>query len=255
VAQGDIGANELTGESKTYTLEERNSSGVSGEIMFEERVDGSTLATFNLQGTPSDGMHPAHIHMNSAAEGGDIAITFSTIDGSNGMSITQIEATNAGDAIAYSDLLEYDGYVNVHLSADDLSVVAQGDIGANELTGDSMTYMLEERNSSGVSGELIFEERMDGSFLATFELMGTPSDGMHPAHIHMNSASEGGDIVVTFNTIDGSTAMSMTQIEALDNGDSFSYSDVTDYDGYVNVHQSANDLTVVSQSNIGSNAN
>ncbi|WP_222933120.1 CHRD domain-containing protein [Fulvivirga aurantia] len=255
VAQGDIGVNELTGESKTYTLFEKDAPGISGTAKFEERVNGEALATLSLEGTPDGGEHPAHIHMNTAAEGGDIAFTFTSVDGTTGMSVTNVAKLDDDSAFGYDDVLAYDGYINVHLSSDMLgTIVAQGDIGENELTGTAVEYALAEFGGSGVSGVAIFEERVNGEALATLSLTGTPIDGSHPAHIHANSAAETGPIVFTFNNVDGETGKSFTNLAALDDETSFGYSDVLDYDGYINIHLSDGDLTVVAQGDIGSNA-
>ncbi len=270
LAQGDIGGNELTGESKAYALEERAVPGISGEVMFEERKNGTTLATIMLENTPDGGMHPAHIHMNSAAEGGGIAITFNTVDGSTGMSKTNIRAfngedgtMNAGEVITYEEILEYNGYVNVHLSAADLAtLVAQGDIGSNELTGETKVYTLNTRDVEGVSGTATFAMRKDGSTLVTLALEGTTVGGNHPSHIHMNSATEGGDIAISLNNVVGDTGMSMTSVRAfnaedgtMNGGEDISYEELLAYDGYINVHLSMEDLaTLVAQGDIGSNA-
>ncbi|GGE39078.1 hypothetical protein [Psychroflexus planctonicus] len=255
VAQGDIGQNELTGESKSYTLEERAVLGISGSVLFEERLNGEALATIQLDGTPNDGMHPAHIHMNTAAEGGDILFTFNPVNGATGMSKTNVGELDGGSSFSYSDVLNVDGYVNVHLSADDLgTIVAQNDIGQNELTGEMKTYNLDERAVPGISGEVTFEERVNGEALATISLMGTPADGEHPAHIHMNTAAEGGGILFTFNPVNGETGMSMTNVSMLDDDSNFGYEDVLAVDGYVNVHLSADELgTIVAQGDIGQN--
>ncbi|MFO7746130.1 MAG: CHRD domain-containing protein, partial [Psychroflexus sp.] len=255
VAQGDIGVNELTGESKSYDLDERAVDGISGTVLFEERISGEALATISLDGTPDVGEHPAHIHMNSAAEGGDIIYTFTPVNGSTGISRSHVGALDDGTDFVYADVLEVDGYVNVHLSADDLgTIVAQGDIGENELTGESKSYDLDERAVDGISGSVLFEERVSGEALATISLNGTPDGGEHPAHIHMNTAVEGGDIIYSFNPVDGITGMSQSHVGALDDGTGFGYADVLDVDGYVNVHLSAADLgTIVAQGDIGQN--
>jgi len=257
VAQGDIGQNALTGESKTYPLQTRDVDGISGSVIFEERQNGEAQATIMLDGTPDGGTHPAHIHMNSFAEGGGILYTFTPVDGTTGMSRSNVAELDDGSSFGYSDILSVDGYVNVHLSADDLgTIVAQGDIGQNELTGESTTYSLDEKDVQGISGTVTFEERMSGEALATIMLDGTPDDGTHPAHIHENSAAEGGGILYTFTPVDGSTGMSISHVAELDDGTSFGYSDVLSVDGYVNVHLSADDLaTIVAQGDIGANAN
>ena len=256
VAQGDIGQNDLTGESKTYTLGEKDVDGISGSVMFEERINGEAQATIMLDGTPDGEMHPAHIHMNTALEEGSIIYSFDAVNGNSGMSRSNVAELEDGTSFGYSDVLSVDGYVNVHLGpGDDLAtIVAQGDIGENELTGESITYDLNEKDVPGISGTVMFEERMNGEALATISLTGTPADGMHPAHIHENSASESGPILVSFNPVVGDTGMSKTNIT--ENNMNFGYDDVLTVDGYVNVHLSADDLaTLVAQGNIGANAN
>ncbi|MFN2260851.1 MAG: CHRD domain-containing protein [Psychroflexus sp.] len=256
VAQGDIGQNELTGEMKSYNLETRDVDGISGTVMFQERINGEAQATIMLDGTPADGMHPAHIHMNTAAEGGDIIYTFTPVNGDTGMSRSNVDMLDDGSDFGYSDVMDVNGYVNVHLSADELgTIVAQGDIGQNELTGESITYNLNEMDVPGISGTVMFEERMNGEAQATIMLDGTPPAGEHPAHIHMNTAAEGGDIIYTFMPVNGETGMSRSNVATLDDDSSFGYSDVLDVDGYVNVHLSAEELgVIVAQGNIGMNA-
>ncbi|UCS95917.1 hypothetical protein KZP23_20560 [Echinicola marina] len=255
VAQADIGINELTDQFKTYSLSEKAVPGISGAITFKKRISGYTLATIQLDGTPDGGSHPAHIHYNTAAEGGGIAVSFNPVDGNTGMSMTTIRQTDAGNDLMYDDILGFDGYVNVHLSADQLgTIVAQGDIGQNELTGNTMVYSLNEKDVPGINGTITFSERVNGFALATIALDGTPNGGSHPAHIHANSAAEGGPIIFSFNSVDGSTGMSITNVEMLDSGEALNYSGLMNIDGYVNVHLSADQLgTIVGQGNIGSN--
>ncbi len=257
VAQGDIGQNELTGVSKSYALGERDVDGISGSVLFEERVNGEAQATIMLDGTPDGGMHPAHIHMNTAAEGGGILYTFDQVDGTTGMSRSNIDLLDDEQTVfGYDDVLEVDGYVNVHLSVNELAtIVAQGDIGQNELTGESKSYALGERDVDGISGSVLFEERVNGEAQATIMLDGTPDGGMHPAHIHMNTAAEGGGILYTFDPVDGSTGISRSNVDLLDDEQTvFGYDDVLEVDGYVNVHLSVQELaTIVAQGDIGQN--
>ncbi len=256
VAQGDIGQNDLTGESKVYQLGEVAVPGISGTATFSERVNGEALAVLALDNTPQGGSHPAHIHMNTAAEGGAIAYTFTPVDGDTGMSASNLAQLDDGTTFGYAQVLDYDGYINVHFSADDLAtLVAQGDIGQNELTGESITYELAEVDVPGISGTATFSERVNGEALAVLELMNTPDGGSHPAHIHMNSAAEGGAIAYTFVPVDGTTGRSASNLAQLDDGTAFGYESVLTYNGYINVHLSADDLaTLVAQGNIGSNA-
>ncbi len=68
---------------------------------------------------------------------GGIAITLNSVMGATGMSLTNISAFDAAEgqdaeAVTFDTLTSYDGYINVHLSAEELRVlVAQGNIGSN----------------------------------------------------------------------------------------------------------------------------
>ena len=257
VAQGDIGQNDLTGASKTYGLGEKAVAGIDGEITFYERNNGEALSVIELMNTPEGGMHPAHIHLNSAVEGGGIAFSFNPVDGTSGQSKTNVAQLDDGTSFSYSDVMNFNGYINVHLSAEELGViVAQGDIGSNELTGTSKMYDLNEKDAPGISGMVTFFERKGGNALAVIELMNTPAGGMHPAHIHVNDAATGGGIAFSFNPVVGDSGVSETNVAQLDDGTSFGYGDIEEFDGYINVHLSMENLaTIVAQGNIGSNAN
>lgn len=256
LAQGDIGQNELTDDDLSYDLETRAVAGISGTVTFQERVNGEILATIVLEGTPEGGVHPAHIHQNSYVEAGPIMVSFNPVNGTTGMSKTNVTAFDNGDPISLEILEGYDGYVNVHLSEEQLgTIVAQGDIGGNALNGESVTYNLDERDVEGISGTATLYGRNNGNSLMVLELEGTPEGGSHPAHIHANTAAQGGGIVISLASVDGTTGRSMTTIRQFDDGTSVNYAELLEYDGYVNVHLSAGDLgTIVAQGDVGQNA-
>ncbi|PWI31410.1 hypothetical protein DI383_01715 [Flavobacteriaceae bacterium LYZ1037] len=243
-------------EVKTYTLTSVSDPTISGTAKFIKNTDNSVTIELQLTGTSPGGVHPAHIHKNTAAEGGDIALTLGTVDGDTGFS------TISTTSFTFEELLDYDGYINVHVSDTDLgTLIAQGDIGQNELTGTNKIYALGSVSDPNISGTVEFAERVNGETMAKIQLDGTPAGGMHPAHIHMNTAAETGDIAYTFNPVNGDTGMSVNNISVLDFGDldssndvPITYDELTAYDGYVNVHLSALDLvTLVAQGDIGQN--
>tara|TARA_B000000441_G_C21658902_1_gene299967 strand:+ start:464 stop:889 length:426 start_codon:yes stop_codon:yes gene_type:complete len=117
----DDGTTPFDGESVTYDLMSVSDPSISGEATFTEQENGTVKIVLDLEGTPAGGMHPAHIHNNTAAEGGEIAISLEPVDGDTGMSTTIVSAKDDGTAITFEQLTDYDGYINVHLSADDLS--------------------------------------------------------------------------------------------------------------------------------------
>lgn len=255
VAQGDIGENDLNGNAITYDLGTKDVEGISGTATFSERNNGEVLAELALQGTPDGGMHPAHIHENTAVETGGILLTFTPVNGDTGISLTNITKLDNGTALTFSDISELDAYINVHLSVDELStIVAQGDIGQNDLTGNTLIYDLGEKDVDGISGTVTFFERENGEALAELNIMNTPDGGVHPTHIHENTAAEGGGILFTFTPVDGNTGKSLTNVTAFDNTDDFGFADIDTLDAYINVHLSANELaTIVAQGDIGRN--
>lgn len=254
VAQVDIGQNELTGVTKTYALLQFDNSEIDGSAKFSQRKNGEALATIQLTNAIDGEMHPAHIHNNTALETGGIALTFNPVDGETGISHTNINQLDDATPFMYENIEAFDGYINVHLSETDTSIVSQGDIGENELTGESVVYDLNEVDVVDISGTASFFRRQNGEALAIIELMNTPVDGMHPGHIHENDVATTGPILFTFNDVDGNTGISQTNVIQLDDGTPFGYDEVLEVNGYINIHLSASDLgTLVAQGNIGVN--
>lgn len=243
---------DFTGETQTYELHESADSGISGFVVFEELADGSTLITIDLNGTESGVEYPAHIHANTVAEGGGVDIPLTNVDGNSGISETEVSSLN-GTPITYQNLIVYDGHVNVH-NPDDTSILfAEGDIGGNALTGESITYELQEASDSGISGQVRFEERNNGNTLSTIELTGTADGLEYEAHIHYNSVADGGGIAFPFNNVDGTTGVSVSNIRAEQTDDNLSYSTILEFDGHVNVHDPDDLSILVAQGNIGAN--
>jgi len=260
----------------SYDLEAQSndgalSNGLSGTVTFWRAGNNQTLVTLELDdgATGTELSHPAHIHENSADEGGDIAFYLSPIDGTGGggTSARLIDRP-------IEDLADFDGYVNIHESVGNLGIiVSQGNIGANAegTEGDGLDLVDDPRSATydlgavsnngdqapgGIPGEVSFKELTSGQTLVTLTLNPGTEDGAtganvsHPAHIHNNTASEGGEIAEYLSPVDGSdsAARSSKIVEQ-------SYDNLTSFDGYVNVHESATTLNqIVSQGNVGANA-
>ena len=256
ILQGDIGQNELTSEEEVYDLMSKTGDNVSGTATFTKRRNNETLVTLVLSNTLDGFSHPAHIHSNTAAEGGGIAIDLTSVNGDNGMSMTNISKFNDDTPITYDELVEIDGYINIHLSGEQLgTIVAQGDVGQNALTGNSTGYELSSAGGSVVSGTVTFFERKNETTLVEISLTGTSGGDSHPAHIHTNDVISGGGIIIGLTSVDGITGKSLTQVEALDDETPVTYNEMIDINGHVNVHKSSNDLSVIANGNVGGNAN
>jgi hypothetical protein len=71
----------------------------------------------------------------------------------------------------YDQVIAYNGYINFHKSATELNVlVAQGDIGQNELTGISKAYSLGSVAVPTIDGTATFYKRVNGQALAVVQL-------------------------------------------------------------------------------------
>ncbi|MCK5209003.1 MAG: CHRD domain-containing protein, partial [Cyclobacteriaceae bacterium] len=256
IAQGDIGMNALTGNAMEFELFEAKVAGVSGKVTFNERKNGETLVVIELSGTSAGGDHPAHVHANTVAEGGGIMVSLNNVDGATGVSQTNVSKLNDDTPVSYSELKDFNGYVQVHNSESDLGTpIALGDIGMNELTGKSEMYPLNAKSNPEISGSAKFEERKSGATLVSLMLNGTSMGDSHPAHIHMNTAAEGGGIAISLTSVDGGTGISYTNVSQKNDETAITYDDLIEFNGYINVHNSSMDLgTLIAQGDIGQNA-
>lgn len=242
---------ELTGNMEEYTLVSVSNPSINGTVTFAERDDGQTVITIQLMGTSSGSMHPAHIHASSAAKGGSIVLDLSDVNGADGKSETVVNALNDGTPVSYDELLNFDGFVNVHLSSSELgTLIAQGDIGGNELTGDRKEYTMMPVLDPGVSGKAIFEKRKKGTTLVTVDLEGTIAGETHASHFHVNTIAEGGSIVINLKSVDGTTGFAQTSVDALNDGTPITYEELLEFNGYINVHKGS---SFVAQVDIGQN--
>ena len=255
IAQGDIGVNELTNVSKIYILTSVSNPAISGTAKLTKRVNGKTLVSISLTGTTAGVSSISHIHINTVVQTGGVVVDLTPVNGATGKSETSVNNLNSGAAITYDELLNFNGYINVHESATAIStLIAQGDIGKNELTNVSKTYALNAVSNNAISGTAKFTKRVSGETLISIALTGTTAGVSSPAHIHLNSAALGGAIAIDLTNVTGATGKSETSVSKLNNGTAISYDMLLNFNGYINVHQSATNMsTLIAQGNIGSN--
>lgn len=263
--------------SVTYALDPVSNdgalpNGVSATATFQELTANQTLVTLTLDNGPTDMQvgHPAHIHLNSASEGGPIEIYLAPIDGlshpnNDGTSSKVIDR-------GFDELTSLNGHINIHQSDANLgTVIAHGDIGANAggpiedglrlISNPSRkSYSLSPQSNdgalpNGVSATATFTELTTSKTLVTLKLNGGPTDQAmaHPAHIHLHPTSEGGPIEIYLAPIDGlahpnNNAESSKIIDR-------SFDELTSFDGHINIHESnANLGAVIANGNVGANA-
>ncbi len=255
IAQGDVGQNELTSTNKVYALKSVSNIAISGTATLTKRVSGKALVTIALTGTTPGVSSVAHIHANTVAETGAAVVDLTSINGATGKSETSINNLNTGVAISYDELLNFNGYINVHESISNLStLIAEGDIGRNELTNTSKTYPLSAVSNPAISGTAKFTRRVSGETLVSISLSGTTAGVTSPAHIHLNSVAIGGGIAIDLTSVNGATGKSETSVKKLNSGNAITYEGLLSFNGYINVHESASNMaTLIAQGNIGSN--
>ncbi|MBK7428364.1 MAG: hypothetical protein IPI60_15775 [Saprospiraceae bacterium] len=243
-------------ESYVYNLQVKDQLGITGNVTFTKKSATVTTITIRVNGASAKS-HPAHIHANSIAEGGPIVLSLNDVSAS-GTSVTDVTMLDDNSAITYEQLINFDGYLNVHESATELGIiVAQADIGGNELTATSKSYNLAAVNASGVNGTALFQKRKDNSTMVTLTMTGLISGTQYPANIHLGSVESigGGPVRRALNNIDGTTGKSVTNISSLDDNTAITYDNWLLYDGYIAVRSAVLNPVVISQGNIGSNSN
>ena len=101
-------------------------SGISGKATFTQEDNGSTHVLIELNSSDTS-TNPAYINFNSAAEGGDIAITLKACECL--ISNTTITKFDNGDTITYEGLISLNGHITI--LDENGNIVAVADIGSN----------------------------------------------------------------------------------------------------------------------------
>lgn len=217
-----------------YELDARPNDGAfplgrSGAVTFYDLRGESTLVKLDLAAS-----------LNRRPEPGPPEVSFSASISRNGTSkrgreflLSPIDprTTALESARLISEpletFLELDRHVRVRESIADSTVISEGDIGANAtgITSESgldlvpeprsLTFDLSARPNAGdlapegIAGSVRFRELTGRKTLVTVMLAPetasgrTGADVSHPAHLHMNSVSEGGEIAFALSPISG----------------------------------------------------
>jgi hypothetical protein len=116
-------------QSAEYTIYDIANSGVTGKATFTQEDNGSTHVLIELNGSDTS-TNPAYIRFNSAAEGGEVAITLEACTCS--ISNTTITNLDNGNPITFEGLLNLNGHITIHNGdGPQAPIAAVADIGAN----------------------------------------------------------------------------------------------------------------------------
>ena len=127
---------DFTGNEVVYPLQSGSVYQVSGTATLKEKKDGTTNIIIALTGTEGNIEHPVHLHLgNIAAPGADIAALLNPVVGSTGKSETTFTMLADETALSYSQLLDLNACIKIHLAAsgpDRDIILAGGNIGSAE---------------------------------------------------------------------------------------------------------------------------
>jgi hypothetical protein len=116
-------------------------------------------------------------------------------------------------------------------------------------------YTLNSLSDPEIFGTITFTKQDEGATLVRIVLEGTNPGNSHPTHIHANSASQGGPIMINLSNVDGESGISETVVSQLDNGTAIDYEGLLNFNGHANVHLSPAAMsTLIAQGDIGSNS-
>lgn len=246
------------GETKEYAVQSAPGSSIEGTILFTENEDGSTTIDLALEGTVEGESYPSSLRLNSAVQGGEIALSLEPVDAPTGASTTTVAELDDETAVSFEDLANFNGHLSVEVAGEEGSqaLVAFADLGENQLTGEEYSFALEAVEGSALNGTATFQERENGQTLVSLELEGTEEGASHPAQIMAGSIEEGLDVLAAeLNPVDGTTGISQTNVanlnEETQEGAAISYEDLIGYDGHLSVYLNQDDLeTILAQGNI-----
>ena len=247
----------VSGKNRVYELSSITDDRIDGQVIIRQRNDGTTQLEISLNGVRPEGVHPAYIHFNTALEGGGIAITLTPVDGNSSTSVTEISKLDNGAPITYEELESFDGHLNIQMDGNQGTVVAQGDIGENALTGRFQQFQLAAVDLSGADGLLTISERESGFSLLQVALNSTVAGRQHPTTLNFGSLENESGVAVTLNPVDGDSGIGFTHLEELDGDLLAPYEAMVNFQGFVRVHLGPDSemATIVSEGNIAYTSN
>ena len=108
--------------SERYTLDEANSSGVSGSVLVAEYSGNRTVVSISLSGTPTGGVHPADLYLGSCNDLSRVVASLEPVSGDTGFSTTVLD-------LPFADIVGGDHALNVTAAEGDDTAVACGEVG------------------------------------------------------------------------------------------------------------------------------
>lgn len=108
---------DFTGNEVTYYLQAGSEYDVSGTVVIKERKDGFSTVVVALTGTSGEANLPVHLHLGDiATPGADVAALLTPVNSATGKSDTDLKQLADESPITYSQLINLEACIKVHLS-------------------------------------------------------------------------------------------------------------------------------------------
>lgn len=189
VLRGDIGSNVLTAETKIFSFEAVNGSGVTGTVTLRARQNGSFLATTTLQGLPAGAFSPVRLLLGSTDQPLEArTITrLNPVNASSGVSTSEVRGLAGG--LAALDTLN--GFFAVGYSQglpDSLLAIAA--LGPNQPTGNSRSVTLYGADSAAVL-QFVLREYRSGAWKPSVTAQSLTGVGPFYLTLHRGTVAQG----------------------------------------------------------------
>lgn len=221
--------------TKTYTIQTYPGFDVKGTATFTEILNtDSVKLDVKLQGSSvtNVSLFPVLIREGTSLENGPLKFEIGNLDGSVGTLEKDLN-------ISFSDLLNFDGSLDVYRNTTDTnSVIAQGEIGANEVF--TSYNMYDPLNTTQMNGQFRIYKRSTGAYLVvgldTSLLNTNDVIDSHPARVYKADGTRDFDL----SDVSGTSGISSTNIT------DHTYDDLIHYDGSIKVllSQDIQDVTI-----------
>ncbi|QCK13570.1 hypothetical protein [Mangrovivirga cuniculi] len=118
--------------SINYTLISGTNYNTGGTVNVQQISNGVKI-TIKLEGGVEGMVHPAHLHFGTWDGDGEMAAMLTPIDGTTGISVTELQNLTDDSSMSYDRFLTFDGSIKVHPNDGDLrkEILAYTNIGTN----------------------------------------------------------------------------------------------------------------------------
>ena len=121
-------------------------------------------------------------------------------------------------------------------------------------TGQSKQYIIFNTNLSDITGTVDFIENTNGSTTISLKLNNSIEGYNNPVRLRRKTANIGGGIAVNLKSLNGENGISNTTLTKLENGESISYDQLAEFNGYIAIEgENENEGALLAYTDLGPN--